>query len=85
MTKKEMCQRILDRMEISRPCYRKGYWNTELEPEELIEGVIGVMQNIVKTLMEERSDRLTDIDWSSRGKDEFQRNDDKRIKEFIGI
>ena len=82
MKKNELCQRILDHMEISRPCYRKGCWNTDLEPEQLIEGTIGVMQNIVKSVMEERGARLTDLDWSARGKDECQRNDDLRIAEF---
>ena len=67
MKKEDVCQRILDEMEQWRPSNSNCRWVDEMD-KETIEGVIGVMQNVVKGVMLAYGHRRYKVDWYARAK-----------------
>lgn len=67
MRKEDVCYRILDEMESWRPSNAECRWMDGMD-KETIEGVIGVMQNIVKDVMLTYGHRRYKVDWCAREK-----------------
>lgn len=69
MTKADICNRLIEKMEEYKPSHHMTGWADDIDPQSA-ERVISVMQNLVRSIRDERTKRRGRAQWINMGEKE---------------